>query len=361
MTEEMLSKPLLYATEIDFQQHVVSLPYAFGGPIADGVLKKSAEDFIVNEVLSFTPEGEGEHVYLYIQKTNLNTEDVAKILARHANVIRRSVSFAGMKDRNAVTQQWFSVHLPGVVDPDWSILNTEDLLIKQVVRHQRKLKRGAIKENQFIITLNDAKADKELLLSKLDLIKRTGIPNYFMGQRFGYKANNLTLTYRLFSQNKKIKDRNKKGILLSAVRSYLFNHVLSQRVVDGSWCEALTGDAFVLNGTRNFFENKLINDEIEKRIEEKDIHPSGLLFGKGKQTVHGTVLKLEEQVVKDNSVFCEGLLKEKVESSRRALRTVVNNLNVEFTADNQVRLSFNLASGSYATAVIRELFNVNRG
>lgn len=346
--------------EVNFQQHVALLPYAYGGPLATASLKKVTEDFIVNEILSFLPNGEGEHAYLYIQKTNLNTEDVVKILAKHANVTRRSVSFAGMKDRNAVTQQWFSVHLPGLPDPDWTEINNDNLLIKEVVRHQRKLKRGAIKENQFLITIRDVNIDKDAVLMRLDEIIYHGIPNYFMEQRFGFKANNLSLAYRLFSQNKKIKDRNKRGILLSSVRSYLFNQVLSQRIKDKTWSTAVEGDAFVLNGTRNFFECNEITEEITERLKEKDIHVSGPLFGKGKEAVFDKTLLLESEIMQNNQVFCNGLLKEKLESSRRSLRTVVKDLRVDYPQENQIFLSFKLPSGSYATAVIRELFNVNQ-
>lgn len=345
--------------EVDFQQHVALLPYAYAGPLTTGLLKKTPEDFIVNEILSFLPNGEGEHAYLYIQKTNLNTEDVVKILARHANVTRRSVSFAGMKDRNAITQQWFSVHLPGLPDPDWTELNNENLIIKEVVRHQRKLKRGAIKENQFCITIREVNVDKDAISTRLEEIINHGIPNYFMQQRFGYKSNNLSFAYRLFSQNKKIKDRNKKGILLSAVRSYLFNEVLSQRIKDKTWNVAIQGDAFVLNGTRNYFESSQVTAEITTRLEEQDIHVSGPLFGKGKEAVADKALLLESEIMQNNQMFCKGLLKEKMELSRRSLRAVVKELRVVFHEENQLCLSFKLPSGSYATAVIRELFDVN--
>ena len=124
-------------------------PYAYGGPSASGEIKALPDDFIVDEMLSFMPEGSGEHVFLHIEKSGENTEYVARLLARHAGVRQRDVSFAGMKDRHGRTRQWFSVWLPGKIEPDWADLETESLRILQTVRHARKLKRGVLAGNQF--------------------------------------------------------------------------------------------------------------------------------------------------------------------------------------------------------------------
>ena len=346
--------------ETNFQQHVELLPRAFGGSLSTGILKQSVQDFIVNEQLSFEPSGEGEHAYLYIQKNDLNTEDVAKCLAKHAGVTRKSVSFAGMKDKRAVTQQWFSVHLPGVSDPDWSLLNNDQIEIKKITRHLRKLKRGAIKFNSFEIIIQQLSADHQLIQQRVADISQQGVPNYFMAQRFGYKANNLSLAERIFYKNHKIKDRNKKGILLSAVRSYLFNEVLAERVSKQSWNKAIEGDTFVLDGTRNFFANETIDEEIIERIKSMDIHPSGCLFGTGKPEVLGKALAIEQAVLDNNQIFCDGLLKEKVAASRRPLRMKVSNFTVSFIDDSTACFSFDLPSGSYATAVMRELFETDQ-
>ena len=88
------------------------IPRAYAELPIVGYIRSLPEDFIVDEELSFSPTGEGEHVFLQIRKTGKNTEDIARILARHAGVTRKSVSYAGLKDRNAVTSQFFSIHLP---------------------------------------------------------------------------------------------------------------------------------------------------------------------------------------------------------------------------------------------------------
>ena len=107
---------------MSFESHVEQLAFAHGGSLASGVLRGKNEDFKVSEILSFEPSGEGEHIFLYIQKTGLNTEDVVKILSKYSGVSRRCISFAGMKDRHAITNQCFSVKMPGQEGPDWSLL-----------------------------------------------------------------------------------------------------------------------------------------------------------------------------------------------------------------------------------------------
>src|SRR3569832_2514138 len=96
---------------------VDQLPYAYGSPPLHGVLRRAPEDFQVDEDLGFVPSGEGEHVLVHVRKRGMNTADVARLLARHAGVPPREVSYAGLKDRHAVTRQCFSVSLPGGAGP----------------------------------------------------------------------------------------------------------------------------------------------------------------------------------------------------------------------------------------------------
>jgi len=340
---------------MSYEKHVENLPYVHGGTAGSGLLKASFEDFIVNETLSFEPSGEGEHAFLYIQKTGLNTDEVLKKLAIHANVPRRTVSYAGMKDRQAVTKQWFSVQLPGKEDPDWSLLNDEFIHIEYVTRHIRKLKRGAIKFNAFEITVSDLDVDKSLVEERAEHIKRFGVPNYFMQQRFGYLAQNLSRAEAIFSRNEKIKDRKLKSLFLSSVRSFLFNEVLAKRVERGTWDKAETGDAFMLDGTRQFFKEDSVSNEISQRLDEHDVHPAGLLFGKGESIVSDDAEAIEQAVFEENKVFCQALIRFELEQARRAFRLVPNDFILEWLEGNKLKLKFNLPSGSYATAVVREL------
>jgi tRNA pseudouridine13 synthase len=340
---------------MEFTTHVQDLAYAHEGALGSGLLREKPEDFRVNEELSFQPSGEGEHVFLYIQKTNLNTEDIVKILAKHAGVTRRSVSYAGKKDRHAVTKQWFSVQLPGQEGPDWSLLETPQIVVLKATRHLRKLKRGAIQSNGFEITISNVNADVTAVNAQVDIIKKRGVPNYFMEQRFGYLCQNLSRVYSIFEKKQSIKDKQLKGLLLSSARSYLFNLVLSQRVINNTWDAAEEGDAFMLNGTRQYFQEALLSNELLARINEHDIHPTGPLFGIGDSVVKGVAYEIEREVFAGNAVFCAGLVKEKLDSSRRALRVIPEELELNWLEDGKLQLRFKLPSGSYATAVIREL------
>lgn len=342
---------------MDYAEHVERLPYALGKPNGLGVLKQQSEFFKVNEQLSFEPSTEGEHEFLLIEKTQLNSEDVVKLLSQYSGLARRAISFAGMKDKQAVTTQWFSLHLPGKAGPDWSQLQHPGVCVKSVTRHNKKLKKGAIKSNQFDITLSQLVVDRASIERRIELIKQVGVPNYFMTQRFGYQGQNLTRAYALFFNKQRIKNRKMKGFLLSSARSYLFNLVLAHRVKQQNWNTGLIGDAFILNGTRQFFYNDVLSEDITNRLLTHDIHPSGPLYGTGEYPVSADVKQLEEQVFSDNAVFCDGLRAAKVESARRALRVVPSKLEFNWLDDDKLCLSFELESGSYATAVIRELIN----
>jgi len=345
----------------EFAHHVIQLPFAYGGAVGSGTFRCLPEDFIVNEQLSFEPSEEGEHVFLSIQKTALNTDDVAQTLARFASVKRRDVAYAGMKDRHARTTQTFSVHLPGKESPDWSELNSDNLKIIGISRHKKKLKTGAIKNNTFTITIKGCEIDEQAFRETFLNISKKGVPNYFMEQRFGRNGHNLLMAYDVFSKGESFKSKRVKGLLLSAVRSYLFNSILSKRVFDETWNKALSGEAFVLAGTRQFFVEESISEDIVDRLECHDIHPSGPLYGVGKATIHSIVEDIEQLVLKDHDVFCDGLVNEKVAGSRRALRVLPKNMCIEDVDETTKKLSFELPSGSYATAVLRELFILKNG
>lgn len=343
-----------------YETHVIDLSSALGGPVGTGMLREVAQYFKVNEQLSFNPSTQGEHVFLYLQKTGLNTEEVAKKLAMHAKVPRRAVSYAGMKDRHAVTKQWFSVHLPGKEGPDWHLLEEETLRIENITRHSKKLKRGSIKFNEFDIIITRLEGDSDQFLNRAEQIKETGVPNYFMEQRFGYLCQNIERVYRIFSRNEAIKNKKMRNLLLSSARSYLFNQVLNKRVADKNWDKALPGDVFMLNGTRQYFKEERISDLINKRLLEQDIHPTGPLFGVSSHASTKAVYELENQIFKEEKVFCDGLLKAKVGSARRSLRVVPEAFEFGFLSEDALRLKFKLPSGSYATALIRELIKTNR-
>lgn len=336
--------------------HYSNLAYAYGKPDASGQLKQSPEYFKVIEHLSFTPSGEGEHLFLYIQKTERNTVDVCETLASHFKVHPRHVAYAGLKDRNAVTTQWFSLPFPIKSAPDFSGLESDTLKIIDSSRNTKKLKRGAIECNQFDITVKNLTGDNADIENRLALVVDNGVPNYFGAQRFGNNETNLVNAKILFSSKNNF-SRNKKSIYLSAARSFLFNEIVSRRVRDGTWNKLLSGDIAVLNASRSYFVIDTIDDEIQTRLQQADIHPSAPLWGKGESLSSAAAKELEESIINASLEFADGLVKQGLQQDRRATRLFASNLAFQVNSDT-LYLSFTLPSGTYATCVLREILNI---
>lgn len=325
-----------------------------------GIIRTKPDDFKVNEIQNFVASGEGEHIWLHIKKIGENTDWVAGQLAKIANVKRRDVSYAGKKDRNAVTTQWFSIHLPGRVAPDWQSYLSKTISILDHQRHTKKLKRGTLAGNQFEITVRDFKGSEIQLNKEIERISLEGVPNYYGEQRFGFwnkehaKGNNILKAEQWFSQGYKIKDRNTRGMYLSAARSWIFNHILSQRVTDHSWNRATEGDVFMLNGSQSCFYEHL-NDDLIERVNDHDLHPTGALWGRGSLQTQDCVAELEKSQAGTHAILSEGLEKNGLKQERRSLRLLVNNLSYKMHDSTTVTLCFDLPAGAYATTVLSEI------
>lgn len=329
------------------------LPYAHGGPPLTGCLRASPEDFIVNEDLGITPSGEGEHVFLHIRKRGTNTDWLAERIAEFAGVSARDVSFAGMKDRHAVTTQTFSVQLPGMAEPDWAAFPVEGVDILSHVRHHRKLRRGALEGNAFTITLRDVQGDRESAERCLQAIAAHGVPNYFGEQRFGREGNNISRALAFFAGRRT--PRKQQGMLISAARSQIFNAVLARRVEAGSWNRVVAGECCCLHGSRSWFVAEPDSEDLQARAERFDIHPSGPLWGSGPLPSQGEAGALEQAVATQNQKLVDGLGKQRLDQDRRALRLRPEALRWEWPDASSLTLHFSLPAGSYATSVLREL------
>jgi len=329
-----------------------SLPYTEGKPALSGLLRQQLDSFQVEEILGFEPEGCGEHVFLFIEKRGLNTEQVAQQLARLSGLALRQVSYSGMKDRNATTRQWFSVHLPGSAAPDFSVLNGEQLTVLQQCRHLRKLRRGAHRGNQFTICLSEIEGDRAGCDQALARLSQQGFPNYFGEQRFGRGGQNLRSAQALFAGTLKAK-KHLRGIYLSAARAYLFNEILSERVRQNTWNTLLEGDLPILNGSNSIFVPD--GEDLSPRLASGDIHPSGAMYGEpSKLQVAAEVASVETAVFNRYPQLTAGLQRMGLKAERRALRTVPQQLSASWQQDS-LTLTFTLPSGTFATALLREL------
>lgn len=328
-------------------------PHVYGGPTGTGKIRSIPEDFVVYEHLSFEPSGTGEHVFLQLEKKGENTEYLARQLARFANVRQRDVSYAGLKDRHAVTTQWFSVWLPGKADPDWAEFESDSVKVLQAVRHARKLKRGVLSGNSFKLTVRDWQGNQAETIQRLEQIKAGGIANYFGSQRFGNEGQNVNKALAMFGGAKV--GREQRGIYLSAARSYLFNLILAERVSRDNWNQALAGDTYQFDLSNSCFQSEQSDAEILKRLADREIHPTGVMWGKGNADVSGDALAIEQSVIEANQQLAQGLVADGVERDRRALRVNVQDLSWRFIDGSTLELCFTLPAGSYATSVLREI------
>ena len=335
-----------------------SYHYANGVPALSGVIRTHFSDFKVDEKFAFEATGEGEHALLHIKKQDTNTDWLSRQISDLAGVRKVDVSYAGLKDRNAITTQWFSVWLPGKPDPDWSQLNSENVEILKTIRHSRKLRRGSLRGNQFTLIVRNVEGDASDLEQRMNVIKQDGVPNYFGDQRFGIDGQNLEKAKIMFG-GKRVKDRFKRSIYLSAARSAMFNDVLSQRVEMDKWSNAMSGDVMLLDNSHSYFLASDIDDEIIRRLKEHDIHPSGPLWGRGELLSKSTVAELEQKLTNRFEIFDVGLKNARLDQERRSLRLSVNELCWNYTPDDKLlELSFFLPAGGYATSVLREIIKV---
>ena len=326
--------------------------YLYGEPKSEGRFKVNCEDFNVVEDLGFELSGEGEHVCLWIQKIGENTQYLARQLAKFADIPARNVSYAGLKDRQGDTKQWFSLHIPGKITPDFSLFELEGVTILKTIRHHKKIKTGALEGNFFSIVLREI-SDKPAVESALEKVQK-GVPNYFGEQRFGHNGHNVASALTMF-EGRKIKDRFKRGMYLSAARSYLFNHVISQRIKVDQFFTPLDGDCVQFVGNRSFFPLLELSALNLQRLAEREICLTAPLWGAGALTSELDAKEYEQETLAPFSGLQKGLEKNKLKQERRPLMLLPEKFSSEWLDDTSVRLDFYLPSGCYATSVLREL------
>lgn len=346
---------------------LLNAPVANQGLRPTGQIKKIPADFIVEEILGIEPENEGEHLLLQIRKCQLNSEDVARELQKYFEVSDVDVSYSGMKDKQAVTEQWFSVRtssdaegLPTVSGaPDKMLGATWGVLQSQ--RHARKLRRGAHKRNRFTLRIRDLKcsssgsdAASDLIARNTNTVLKNGFPNYFGLQRFGIDGANLRKAEQHFNNPRRKITRTQRGFCYSAARSALFNLVCAARVKDQSFSTPMPGEPMVLQGSRSHFINDG-SEEISARCDQFDIHPSGPLWGRGDSLCEDPYKASESNWLEDCALFKDGLERAGLKQERRALRAIAHQLHCQVEDDTTVVLQFELDKSVYATVLMQEL------
>jgi tRNA pseudouridine13 synthase len=330
-----------------------ALPRAHGAPVLRARYKAAPADFLVEELPSFEPTGEGEHLLLTVEKTGMNTAFAARKLAAWAGIPEMGIGYAGLKDRNARTRQRFSVHLPKRIAPDLASLEADDFHVLQSAWHNRKLSRGALDGNRFVLALRDATGERDAVEARLQAIAMQGLPNYFGEQRFGREGDNVAAARRMFA-GARVK-REQRSIYLSAARSAVFNAVLAARIAAGDWNRDRAGEVWMLDGTHSVFGPQPVDDTLRARCEAQDIHPTGPLWGLGEPRCTDDCRALEADVAAGFQDLCSGLEAAGLKQERRALRVRVGALEWRWLADDTLELDFQLPPGAYATELLAEL------
>ncbi|WP_129647153.1 tRNA pseudouridine(13) synthase TruD [Peristeroidobacter agariperforans] len=331
---------------------LMNLPCAHGGPAGSARLRVAPEDFVVREWLGFDADGEGDHLLLKVRKRGANTMWVAKQLARVGKIHPRDVGFAGLKDRDAVAEQAFTVPGRSAV-PNWLGVTGDGFEVIGAERTRRKLKRGALKGNDFEIVLREFSGDAALLEQRLQTLATAGAPNYFGPQRFGHNGSNISSAVAWF-EGGPAPERMERGFALSAARSVIFNAVLAERLNAGTWNQLLDGDVVNLNGSGSFFLAEVVDDTLRERCQRLDVHPTGPMWHGDSLLSKGAVASLEIETAQRFAVLAAGLAKAKMEPERRPLRVPVRELQWRIEGAD-VHLQFRLQRGSFATAVLHEL------
>ena len=323
-------------------------------PKQTALLKAECADFVVKEQLGYDMSGDGEFVAVKVRKTDCNTLFVGEQLAKFAGISARNMSYAGLKDRKAVTEQWFSLQMPGQPTPDFSQFSLEGVEILDVTRHQRKIRIGSLQGNHFEILLRNAEETDELKV-RLDFLAKNGFPNYFTEQRFGRDGNNLTQALRWANGEIKVKDRNKRSFYLSAARSEMFNLIVSKRMELNLAQQILVGDVLQLNGSHSWFVVDESEDlaQLQQRLAQQDVLLTAPLIGEEEKSA----VDFENEIFAQHQALFALMRQERMKAARRPILMQPQHFQWQFEP-NGLRLQFALPAGSYATALIRELVNI---
>ena len=334
-----------------------ALTYLHGKPQSTGQLKANPEDFLVVEDLGFEPDGEGEHILVRILKNGCNTRFVAEALAKFLKIHAREVSFAGQKDKHAVTEQWLCARVPGKEMPDLTQFQLEGCQVLEYARHKRKLRLGALKGNQFTLILREVKG-RDDVEARLHAIVDGGVPNYFGAQRFGIGGSNLHGALRWAESGAPVRDRNKRSFWLSAARSALFNQIVSERLKKTDFNQVVDGDALQLSGRGSWFVASAEEQALlQARVDARELMITAALPGTGDWGTQRDALVFEQTVLAEETALQSLLQREKVEAARRAMLLYPQQLSWNWWDDVTVELRFWLPAGSFATSVVRELIN----
>jgi tRNA pseudouridine13 synthase len=344
----------------------VDLPYLTADlPGIGGVLRTTPEDFFVDEEPAYPPKGEGEHVFVKIEKRGLTTQMAVERIAKALTVKARDIGVAGMKDRHAVTRQWLS--LPPPVQPEAvQALALDDVAIVEVARHPHKLRTGHVRGNRFQLRVRGVTPDSEGAVARAQAIlarlaQAPGAPNWYGEQRFGRDGDNAARGRAIVNGEGFPRDRKLARLLVSALQSELFNQWLTARMADGLYATVLAGDVLHKVGGGMFTcEDPALDTP---RLAAGEIVVTGPMFGDSMRAApDGTPAAEREAAI----LTAAGLARDSFSAVRAIAEGTRRDATIHVAAptvtkiDNAgtepaIEVTFSLPAGAYATAVMREL------
>lgn len=323
-------------------------------PGCGGAFKLVPEDFEVEELPAYQPSGEGEHLYLWLEKRGRDTREVVKALASALGVDEGDVGVAGMKDRQAITRQLLSV--PAKAEARLPEFSLEGVSVLWSRRHGNKLRTGHLKGNRFRLRLRGVK-DVGAARESFTRLSTRGVPNYFGDQRFGREGDNadfgrlLVLGQRLPRRP----DKFQRKLYLSAFQSRLFNRALVDRLRAGTFDTALLGDVLRKEDSGGLFVCEA--PEVDgPRAASFEVSPAGPLFGPKMTAATHAVAEAEAKLLVDEGVTLDDFRRggDETQGGRRPYRVRLGNPSLEVDGED-LMLTFELPKGSYATEVLHEL------
>lgn len=364
-------------------------------PGIGGVLKKRPEDFVVTELPLFEPSGRGDHLYLLIEKTRRLTTDVTRLLSRHFCVARRDIGYAGLKDKQAITRQWFSIE--HAKEERAAQFSEPQIGILDIDRHESKLKRGNLAGNRFQVRVRDVEPSAVITAKRiLDHLVEHGAVNFLGPQRFGYRRDNhlqgkallqgdlqafldrllgepqenepavnteARLAYEAGDYAKALQtwptvhrferqavgplsrgasvehavngvDKSQRLLMISAFQSAIFNRVLNQRLLAGRLGRLEVGDLAFKHDTRACFD--VVDPDAEQpRCDRLQISPTGPMWGRKMTRAKGAVGEVEAEALAESGLREDDLKVGRYapDGSRRPLRMIIANPKVRAGAD----------------------------
>src|SRR5947209_13818276 len=267
-------------------------------PGVGGKIKSIPEDFEVEEIPAYEPSGQGDFLYLWIEKRGMGAEYFTRQIAKRLEVPPGEVGTAGLKDRHAVTRQMVSV--PAAAEPRLPQLDGDGIRVLSVGRHGNKLKPGHLHGNRFRILVRDVAPEAaERLPPLLERLRRDGLPNFYGPQRFGRDGETGRLGFALLRKEKP-PPRNPflRKLALSAAQSALFNHYLARRLTDGLLRRVLHGDVMAKWPFGGLFVAEDVPRE-QSRFDQRETVPAGPMFGRKTFAAQGEAAAREEMTLAD--------------------------------------------------------------